>query len=342
MTLPNFLVIGTMKGGTTALWRYLRDHSEVFMADPKEIQFFSRNWHEGWDWYEAKFVGAGRAAAVGEASPSYAEFGHFPEVPKRIASRLPDVRLIYLVRHPVERVASQYLHLLTQGLEEHSMEEAVHSRAGYLGMNEYATVIEGYLEHFPRRQLLVLQSEALRDDRQATVRRVLEFLGVDPEEQSRTTGREYYRADQKPLPLKRTAVLAQAGFPGRARRLFAAGPTLAGVARAEVPRPGRRPPRPAGRDRRRRPPPDPTDAPVPRRILRRLGHRVTTESSWGRLAGHGADIGRAPRRVVRRVTLPLRRRRPPKPVAARLAPRPAPGDRLRRAWGRGRGPLSPV
>ena len=88
MTQPTFLVIGAMKAGTTALWRYLREHSEVFMPDPKEVHFFSRKWDEGWDWYEAKFADTDGALAVGEASPSYSEFCDFPEVPERIASRV--------------------------------------------------------------------------------------------------------------------------------------------------------------------------------------------------------------------------------------------------------------
>ena len=78
MTQPTFLVIGAMKAGTTALWRYLREHSEVFMPDPKEVHFFSRKWDEGWDWYEAKFADTDGALAVGEASPSYSEFCVLP------------------------------------------------------------------------------------------------------------------------------------------------------------------------------------------------------------------------------------------------------------------------
>ena len=208
MTLPDFIVIGAMKAGTTALWRYLRAHSEVFMANPKEVQFFSRNWDEGWEWYEARFADGGAASAVGEASPSYADV-HFSEVPERIASRLPDIRLIYLVRNPVDRVASQYLHSLARGLEDKSIEDAVHSDGSYLGINEYATVIERYLEHFSRSQLLVLQSESLRDDREPTLSRILEFIGVDPRERHRDMTREHYRADQKPGDLKLAAVRAR-------------------------------------------------------------------------------------------------------------------------------------
>ena len=221
MTLPNFLVIGAMKAGTSALWRYLSEHPQVFMPKPKEVQFFSRNWDEGWDWYEQKFAPAGDAVAVGEASPSYAEFFHFPDVPKRIASRLPQVRLIYLVRHPIERVASQYLHNLSHGFEQRPIGEAVFANPSYIAIGRYATVIEGFLEHFPRDQLLVLQSEQLRDDRRPTLRRVFEFLGVDDDVEYRHMQREFYRADQKPPARKRMAVIGRAE--SRAERLLYTG-----------------------------------------------------------------------------------------------------------------------
>jgi hypothetical protein len=176
------------------------------MPTPKEVQFFSRNWDEGWGWYEDHFAAADTALAVGEASPSYAEFVHFPDVPARIASRLPDVRLVYLVRHPVERIASQYIHNLARGFEEGPIEEAVVQRAGYIGMSQYATVIEGYLEHFPREQLLVLQSETMRDQTRETVRRVMDHIGVDADEPNQYIEREFYRADQKPRALKIAAL----------------------------------------------------------------------------------------------------------------------------------------
>lgn len=210
MTLPTFLVIGAMKSGTSALWHYLREHPQVFMPTPKEVQFFSRNWDKGWPWYEQRFDAAGAALSVGEASPSYAEFAHFPEVPERIASRLPDVRLIYLVRNPVDRVASQYLHNLARGDEHRPMREAVLSHPSYLSIGSYASVVEGYLAHFPRSQLLVLESERLRDDRRDALRHVFEFLGVDPRVNHPELQREFYRADQKPRALQRSAVLSQA------------------------------------------------------------------------------------------------------------------------------------
>ena len=71
--LPNFLVIGAMKAGTTSLFHYLRDHPQVFLPEEKELYFFTEedNWHRGLEWYRSRFRGAGDAKAVGEASVGY-------------------------------------------------------------------------------------------------------------------------------------------------------------------------------------------------------------------------------------------------------------------------------
>ena len=95
MTLPNFLIIGAMKAGTTSLYQYLGSHPQVFMAQPKELHFFSYRAGEDTAWYAEHFAGAGAAIAVGEASASYTTYPDAEEVPGRIAA-IPDVRLIYL------------------------------------------------------------------------------------------------------------------------------------------------------------------------------------------------------------------------------------------------------
>src|SRR5437660_1291673 len=87
-TLPTFLVIGAMKAGTDALWKYLRGHPQVHMAPTKELDFFAEelNWRRGLGWYEGQFEGAGAAVAIGEASTSYSKHPTHPGVPERIAA----------------------------------------------------------------------------------------------------------------------------------------------------------------------------------------------------------------------------------------------------------------
>ena len=108
--LPTFLIIGAMRAGTTTLWGHLRSHPDVFMPEPKELSFFTKefNWHQGRDWYSRFFEQAGNAVAVGEASVHYSDASFFPGVAKRIARVVPTVRLVYLMRDPVERTVSDY------------------------------------------------------------------------------------------------------------------------------------------------------------------------------------------------------------------------------------------
>lgn len=180
--LPNFLVIGALKGGTTSLYEYLRAHPDVFMSEPKELRFFveQHNWGEGLAWYERHFDAAGNATAVGEASPAYTIRTSFPGVPARIGGVIPRAKLIYVMRHPIDRMKSHYLQRLIDGTETRPAERAFLEDLDYLHTSRYAFQLEEYLERFPREQILLLVSEDLRDRREQTIRRAFDFLGVDP------------------------------------------------------------------------------------------------------------------------------------------------------------------
>ena len=172
------------------------------MAEDKEPNFFSLEWPRGLDWYESLFEGAEGFRAIGEASVNYSEFPDIPGVPERIAKVLPDVRLIYLVRHPIERMRSQYQWRVWRGFEhDPSMERVLLNDPTYVDTSRYAMQVERYLEHFAHDQLLILISEELKRDRAAVLRRTYRFLGVDAEwlppnvddEWSRTEGRRIPR-----------------------------------------------------------------------------------------------------------------------------------------------------
>jgi hypothetical protein len=201
--LPNFLVIGTMKGGTSSLYRYLLDHPQIFMPALKEPLFFSTNWDRGLDWYERLFDGAGQARAVGEASTEYSAYPLHPGVPERIAKVVPDVRLVYLVRHPIERMLSEYHDYLVRGVHQDLTPEQPHLRDGYCYVSSYAMQIEHYLEYFSRDQLLIVKSEDLKSDRSRILRRVYEFLRVDGGYESKQLEREFHntsaRRQRRPL-----------------------------------------------------------------------------------------------------------------------------------------------
>jgi hypothetical protein len=184
--LPTFLVIGAMKAGTTSLYEYLRSHPQVFMSDTKELKFFLASepegtWELGLDWYERQFDAADGATAVGEASVGYSMYPHAGGVPQRIAEVLPDVRLLYLVRHPIERMRSQYLMRVWNGRERMPIERALLTQPFYVDLSRYAMQLDQFRECFPAERMLVLRSEDLKRDRAGEMARVFRFLDVQPD-----------------------------------------------------------------------------------------------------------------------------------------------------------------
>ena len=190
--LPDFLVVGTMKGGTSSLHHYLKAEPAVFMPAVKELNFFVddyrgpvrlyppevSNWSRGVDWYRSWFADAKPGQLAGEVSPNYAKAPEYPGTPQRIAALIPHARLVFVARDPVERVRSHYLHDVAVGRERRPIAEALRTDPRYISTSRYGVQLTGYLEHFPHEQLLVILSEDLRDARAATLGRVLEHLGV--------------------------------------------------------------------------------------------------------------------------------------------------------------------
>jgi hypothetical protein len=228
VVLPTFLIIGTMKGGTTSLYNYLSGHPQVFMSTTKELHYFvaEKNLSRGQGWYGRNFRDAGDATAVGEASPDYTKYPIYDGVPERIADTVPRVKLLYVIRNPLDRIRSHYLHDVARGRERRPISEAVLENMHYLAPSRYALQIERYLQHFPREQLLIITSEALRSDRRTTMRRVHDFLGVDADWSAPVQAREFNGIASKtaPSPLLR----AVRHLPGASRlRLLVPGPVMA-------------------------------------------------------------------------------------------------------------------
>lgn len=197
---PSFLVIGAMKAGTTSLYHYLRAHSQVYMPALKEVDFFTEelNWQRGWSWYDRQFAGAtDHHVALGEASTSYTKFPRYKDVPEKIARFLPEVKLVYVVRDPIERIRSHYQHNVTLGHERDPIDVAVKRDPAYLDYSRYALQIDRYLEHFPRARVLVIVSEDLRDARRETVDVVLRHIGADPSQPIPTLDQEFYKSEER-------------------------------------------------------------------------------------------------------------------------------------------------
>jgi hypothetical protein len=180
--LPNFIVIGAGKCGTTSLYHYLRAHPEIAMPAMKELKFFVRehNWERGLDWYQSWFADAS-APARGEVSPQYTNYPRMRGVPERMHSVIPDAKLIYLVRDPVERLVSYYVDRYARGFEDSELADAITLSPGdpYTGPSMYCMQLEQYLPYYPLERILVVAQEDLLRRRRASLREIFRFLGVD-------------------------------------------------------------------------------------------------------------------------------------------------------------------
>ena len=179
---PDFIIIGAMKCGTTTLFRHLGKHPEIGLSQRKETDFFlaEQNFARGFGWYGEQFRPGARV--YGEASPNYTKCNEFPGVPARIHRHLPDAALIYMVRDPVDRFVSQYLHHMNSGEIDIPPQRILETAAGhhYLDCSRYHRQLSAYLEHFPPERILVLCLDELQRDPGALLRRTFTFLGVDP------------------------------------------------------------------------------------------------------------------------------------------------------------------
>lgn len=204
--LPNFLVIGAQRSGTTSLYHYLAGHPDVVPSLGKELQFFSVYWHKRVGWYRSHFplaramVRDGCARKTFEASPYYL---YHPLAARRAAEVLPDARVIALLRDPIERAYSHHLHNVRLGFERLPFLDAIdaeparlageverlmnepryvslrHRRYSYVDRGRYAAQLAPWLERFGNRALVV-KSEDLYDQPHETFAAILRFLGLAP------------------------------------------------------------------------------------------------------------------------------------------------------------------
>jgi len=200
--LPSALVIGAQRSGTTSIFNYLIQHPDVVAPLGKEIHYFDFHYAQGVRYYRGRFPYSHRlrnGTITLDATPYYLVH---PLVPQRAARLLPDIKLIALLRNPIERAFSHYQHEVRGGREPLSFVEALdreverlageeermrrepnyyswnHHRYSYTHRGLYALQLRRWLEHFPRSQLLVLQSEAMYRDPAAATARVHRFLGL--------------------------------------------------------------------------------------------------------------------------------------------------------------------
>jgi hypothetical protein len=221
--LPDFVVIGGMKCGTTALWQYLRDHPRIYVPNRrKNLEYFTPEGsaQNTAEWYAACFEDApATAQAVGEISTEYSKHPFIPGVPARMAAVLPEARLIYLVRDPIERIVSHYLHQINAAQETRTFNTAIREEPDnrYLAYSRYYEQIEQFLDYYPAERILVLTSEELRADPAATLVSLCRFLGVDPDYTPPTRVITHTRAEKRQWNVLGRAIRRRPGIYDRYR-----------------------------------------------------------------------------------------------------------------------------
>lgn len=222
--LPNFLVIGAPRAGTTWIAKNLGEHPAVFVPFKKEIHYFDSHYERGQSFYESFFDDADDAIAVGEATPAYL---HKPEVASRIRSMLPDAKLIVSLRNPVERVYSRYWKSRGRFTENEnlSFEEKLAQKPEFISEGYYVDHLQRYLDLFPRDQVLLLFFDDLSSNPSQFMADIYRFIGVDEDFRSELIDHQINAgAAQKLLVRNRFAYWAGRGFRylgihGTARRL---------------------------------------------------------------------------------------------------------------------------
>jgi hypothetical protein len=205
-SLPDFIIIGAQKSGTSSLYRYISQHPQLLPSSEKEVHFFDGgidpkvdNYEKGEMWYRSHFPlqkDTSEDTRVFEASPLYI---FNPLCPKRISDLLPNIKIIALLRNPTERAISQYFHELRLDRESLSIHEALETEEtrlarvletedyksdhfichSYKARGLYREQLERYLFHFSKEQLLFMNSEELFTNPDAFLKQIFEFIGVD-------------------------------------------------------------------------------------------------------------------------------------------------------------------
>lgn len=201
---PHFVVIGAMKSGTTSLYQYLNAHPDVCMARMKEPDYFieHNNGSKGPNWYLSLFMDASRVC--GEASPNYTKRHVFPGVPERLHSVAPNAKLIYVVRDPIARVVSHYVHNYAHGREGRTLSEAIRKPDNsYILTSAYFYQIQSFREHFPDRNIMMIDADDLRARTRKVTRSVFRLIGVEPSFESDAFTTRYHTSGRK---LRRSCV----------------------------------------------------------------------------------------------------------------------------------------
>lgn len=198
---PDFVVIGSMRAGTTQLHNWLSGVDGVSLPQMKETDYFieSKNWSLGPDWYAGLFK---RGKIRGEVSPNYAKRDVFPGVCRRVLEQNRDVKIIYIVRDPVDRAVSQYVHSWYSGLPLPRPHElpGTEAEAHLLNTSRYAWQLEPWCRALPPEQILMIEFEDMIARPQNVMRGLARYLAVPPPREAAPTSRRNSGSDLGSLP----------------------------------------------------------------------------------------------------------------------------------------------
>jgi hypothetical protein len=174
---PTMIGIGAQKCASSWVHAALGVHPQIGVSDPKEVDFFSYYFDRGYEWYETHFVQARSKSVRFEASPSYL---HDPRTPARVHAYDPAMKILLMLRDPIDRAYSNHLHEVIKGhIGKVSFAEGLANNPSYVEQGLYATHLNRWLSAFPRDQLLVLLAEEVSADPDAAAQQVYAFAGVD-------------------------------------------------------------------------------------------------------------------------------------------------------------------
>jgi Sulfotransferase domain len=196
--MPNLIIIGGLKCGTTSIHHYLGLHPEIQMSKPKELNFFVEelNWDLGLDWYRGRFDN--RLPVRGESSPHYTNEPRYTGVAERIREHAPDAKLLYMVRDPISRILSHWRHATGAGYETRPMEDVLgRDDQTYVTRSMYWQQLQPYLGLFDRGQIEVITQEELQTDREGTMGKAFRYLGVSEDFTSEQFDREWEKSTAK-------------------------------------------------------------------------------------------------------------------------------------------------
>lgn len=178
----DFMIIGAQKAGTTSIAAQLSEHPGICFCRVKEPSYFNQagDWEAGLSGYHQLYVPED-GQICGEASTLYTSLPQWQDTHSRLYAYNPELKLIYIMRHPVERAISNYSHRLVRGLVKAPPEVAIFEDPAYINRSRYKVQITPYLELFKRERILLLVFEEYVADQHRTLQAIAEFLGVSSE-----------------------------------------------------------------------------------------------------------------------------------------------------------------